>query len=136
MKAVAVFCAAIAMLVLSVVLMELIFKLFEIKANEALRLITAQLIGYLLWFGTLVLLLRTRYRSPFWESLAWFRPKQGFWRAASQGPMLAFAVASFVPSGVSTPWLRALLRKSTLAGSMTNEVNGSRLWSVRNSMAF
>lgn len=83
---------AIPCLVLSVVLMELIFKLFEIKANEALRLITAQLIGYLLWFGTLVLLLRTRYRSPFWESLAWFRPKQGFWRAASQGPMLAFAV--------------------------------------------
>jgi hypothetical protein len=30
-----------------------------------------------------------------------------------------------VPSGVSTPWLIALLRKSTLAGSMKIEVSGS-----------
>ena len=34
--------------------------------------------------------------------------------------------ASAVPSGVSTPWLMALLRNSTLAGSMKIEVSGSR----------
>ena len=40
------------------------------------------------------------------------------------------STASVVPSGVSTPWLIALLRKSTLAGSISSEVNGSRSWST------
>jgi hypothetical protein len=35
-----------------------------------------------------------------------------------------------VPSGVSTPWLIALLRNSTLPGSMISEASGSRLWST------
>ena len=37
---------------------------------------------------------------------------------------------SAVPRGVSTPWLMALLRKSTLAGSIRIEVSGSRPASV------
>ncbi len=37
-----------------------------------------------------------------------------------------------MPSGVSTPWLMALLRKKILAGSMNTDVSGSRSWSTRN----
>ena len=40
-----------------------------------------------------------------------------------------------MPSGVSTPWLMALLRKRTFAGSMTIEVSGSRLLSTSHSTA-
>ncbi len=39
--------------------------------------------------------------------------------------------ASLSPSGVSTPWLIALFRKNTLAGSMMMLVNGSRWLSTR-----
>lgn len=84
---------AIPCLVLSVVAMELVAKAFATPPSQAWRLVVAQLIGYLLWFGSLVLLLRLRYERPFWDSLAWFWPKQGFLRCVFQGPMLAFAVA-------------------------------------------
>lgn len=46
---------------------------------------------------------------------------------------LPVASAWVVPSGVSTPWLMALLRKSTLAGSMKIEVSGSRSCPTRKS---
>ena len=36
--------------------------------------------------------------------------------------------ASATPSGPRTPWLIALLRKSTLAGSISSEASGSRSW--------
>ena len=41
------------------------------------------------------------------------------------------SAASWMPSGVSTPWLMALLRNSTFAGSMKMEVSGSRPLSTR-----
>jgi hypothetical protein len=41
------------------------------------------------------------------------------------------SAASWMPSGVSTPWLIALLRKSTFAGSMKIEVSGSNPLSTR-----
>ena len=40
-----------------------------------------------------------------------------------------------VASGVSTPWLMALFRKSTLAGSISIEVRNSTLLLMRNSTA-
>ena len=39
---------------------------------------------------------------------------------------LPFWLASDRPSGVSTPWLTALLRKKTFAGSMSSDTSGSR----------
>ena len=42
-------------------------------------------------------------------------------------------VAWVVPSGVRMPWLMALLRNRTLAGSMKIDVNGSRSWATRKS---
>ena len=38
-----------------------------------------------------------------------------------------------MPSGVSTPWLMALFRNSTLAGSMMRLASGSRLCSISQS---
>ena len=48
------------------------------------------------------------------------------WPRAGRAPTCPISAASAVPSGVSTPWLIALLRNSTLAGSMISEVSGSR----------
>ena len=41
---------------------------------------------------------------------------------------LPFSAASATPSGPSTPWLIALLRNSTLAGSTRIDASGSRLF--------
>ena len=41
---------------------------------------------------------------------------------------LPLSAASATPSGPSTPWLMALLRNSTLAGSTMTDASGSRLW--------
>ena len=45
---------------------------------------------------------------------------------------LPISMACSVPMGVKTPWLMALFRKSTLAGSIRTAVRGSRLRSTRN----
>jgi hypothetical protein len=46
---------------------------------------------------------------------------------------LPVSAAWLVPSGVSTPWLIALLRKRIFAGSINREVRGSKFSSTRNS---
>ena len=38
-----------------------------------------------------------------------------------------------MPSGVSTPWLMALLRNNTFAGSMIRLASGSKLFSISQS---
>lgn len=94
------FAMAFPCLVLSVMAMDLIVKALPGDQPRALQTVIAQLIGYALWFASLVLLLRLRYERDFWPSLKWVMPQQGFWRAVFQGPMLAFAIA----------WLGAFLR--------------------------
>ncbi|MBI3683639.1 MAG: CPBP family intramembrane metalloprotease [Acidobacteria bacterium] len=80
-------------LVLSVMVMEGLVWFIPSRPGKAAQLLAAQFIGYGLWFASLILLFRVRYEAPFWSSLAWVMPKQGFWRAVVQGPMLAFAIA-------------------------------------------
>ena len=46
------------------------------------------------------------------------------------------SAACWMPSGVSTPWLMALLRNSTFAGSMMMLVSGSRFIVTSQSTAF
>src|SRR5207249_1079345 len=43
--------------------------------------------------------------------------------------------ASVPPSGARKPWLMALFRNSTLAGSTMMDTSGSRVWLTRNSTA-
>ena len=55
------------------------------------------------------------------------------WPRAGTGWTCPAAAACWMPSGVRTPWLMALFRNSTLAGSMKMLVSGSRPWSTRKS---
>ncbi|MBI4908439.1 MAG: CPBP family intramembrane metalloprotease [Acidobacteria bacterium] len=89
-------------LVLSVVVMEGISLLLPQKPSQPVYFLLAQMVGYVMWFASLVLLLRVRYDAPFLSSLAWVIPKQGFWRFVLQGPMLAFAVG-FLLTVLRTP---------------------------------
>jgi uncharacterized protein len=95
-------------LVLSLAAMELIIRMIPGEQPRALQAVIAQLTGYSFWFASLVLLLRLRYEKPFWQSLRWVMPRQGFWRSVFQGPMLAFAIA----------WIGAFLRVPNVDGPM------------------
>ena len=53
------------------------------------------------------------------------RPGPGF-ASSRNSTDLPFTAASEIPRGVRTPWLMALLRKKTFAGSISNETRGSR----------
>lgn len=81
-------------LVLSVALLEVVFFFLPSKPPQTMYFLLAQFIGYALWFGSLILLLRVRYDAPFWPSLRWVMPRHGFWRAVVQGPLLAFTIAA------------------------------------------
>ena len=52
----------------------------------------AQLIWYLMIFVALHLLLKIRYRAPFWRSLGWRFPFRGAVLALVAGPVLVFAL--------------------------------------------
>jgi CAAX protease family protein len=79
-------------LVLSLAVMEGLTWLLPVKPSKGIYLLTAQFIGYVLWFATLVLLLRVRYAAPFWKSLAWIMPRRGLWASLFLGPLLTFGV--------------------------------------------
>ena len=62
------------------------------------------------------------------------RPGPGF--ASSRNRIdLPCSAAWLMPSGVSTPWLMALLRNNTLAGSMISDASGSRPCAMSKSTA-
>jgi len=59
------------------------------------------------------------------------RPTPGPGLASSRNRIdLPLSAACWVPSGVSTPWLMALFRKNTFAGSMMMLVSGNRLFAI------
>lgn len=43
----------------------------SLMQNRPGGLLAGQLIGYLIWFSIIALLIRVRYRKPFWRSLGW-----------------------------------------------------------------
>jgi uncharacterized protein len=59
---------------------------------KAAKLLPAQFIAYGLWFGCLFLLLKTKYDMPFWRSMAWKVPWDGFFWTVLGGPALAFTI--------------------------------------------
>lgn len=60
--------------------------------GTAFQGLLAQLIWYLLVFGVLYLMLRTRYDRPFWRSLGWHFPFRGMAVTLFGGPLLAFGI--------------------------------------------
>jgi membrane protease YdiL (CAAX protease family) len=87
------FSLALPCLVLSLLVVKGIELILPVPTGKAVMLLPAQFIGYALWFSSLVALLRIKYGKPFWRSLAWTMPVQGFWRAVFSGPLLAFYIA-------------------------------------------
>jgi membrane protease YdiL (CAAX protease family) len=61
---------------------------------KALRVWTSMLFFYAFWFSCLYVLLKSRYRRPFWQSLGWHVPPRGLMASAAAGPLLAFAVGA------------------------------------------
>ncbi len=59
---------------------------------KSLRVWTSMLFFYAFWFSCLYVLLKTRYRRPFWESLGWQLPARGFAASIIAGPLLAFTI--------------------------------------------
>jgi len=87
------FSAAVPSLLVSGVAVKFVFHaLGWHMQGQAPELLAAQFLGYLFWFGFLYLLLRLRYRRPFWKSLAWVRPGEQFFRLAGWGIALAVGI--------------------------------------------
>ena len=61
--------------------------------SRAVELLPAQFLGFALSFLLLALFLRLKYRRPFWTSLGWVRPWEGFAYRAASGVTLALAIA-------------------------------------------
>lgn len=79
-------------LIVSLLFTQGISQLMPQPLNQAMKLVIAQLAGYLLWFGSLVLLFRTVYERPFWRSLKWVMPEKGLGFSIFLGPILAVAI--------------------------------------------
>ncbi len=71
-----------------------------------------------LWFAALCGVMRFGYGRPFWRSLAWVRPRRGFWDAAAWGVLTALisvAISSLLPAPhVKTPMEDLLRDRSSL----------------------
>jgi membrane protease YdiL (CAAX protease family) len=70
----------------------------------------AMLVFYLLWFGSLYLVLKTKYARPFWPSLAWTMPDRGKGAILLGGPALALTVA-LLGALLKTPQTELPIRK-------------------------
>lgn len=70
-----------------------LFALAPAPPSDAVKAITLQFTAYALWFGVLILLLKTRYDQPFWRSLGWKVPWGGMLVTLFAGPVLVLVVA-------------------------------------------
>lgn len=72
----------------------LLVKLFGsiIPFGKPFQGLLAQLIWYVLLFAALCVLLKTRYRAPFWKSLGWRFPFRGAALTLFAGPFLAISI--------------------------------------------
>lgn len=87
------FALAVPCLFISVLLSKGLFALSPEPPSDAVKAITLQFTAYALWFGVLILLLKTRYDQPFWRSLAWRLPWRGMLTTLFTGPALVLVVA-------------------------------------------
>ncbi len=69
---------------------------------HALQILGAQFLGYGLWFLWLYMLLKARYRRPFWQSLGWIRPLGRRRVGLFLGPVVALAVGALA-AALGTP---------------------------------
>ena len=60
---------------------------------NAVRVLAFQSAIYLLLVGALYLVITSRYRRPFWQSMGWVAPDQGKWWCVFGGPALAIGLS-------------------------------------------
>lgn len=65
-----------------------------LRAGKAAELLPAQFIGYGFWFGSLAMLLRMRYNTPFWRAMHWTMPARSILPSLGLGAGLSIAVAA------------------------------------------
>ncbi len=86
--------AAVPSFLAAALLVRIVATTLGVQSHgEAPELLAAQFLGYGFWFGALFIFLRTKYRRPFWKSLAW--TSAGNWGGhVVQGVLLAIGVAA------------------------------------------
>ncbi len=62
-------------------------------SNNAVRALAFQGTIYALLIGALYLVITSRYRRPFWQSMGWVAPQHGKWWCIFGGPALAIALS-------------------------------------------
>ena len=87
------FALAVPCLFISVLLSKGLLALAPAPPSDAVKAITLQFTAYALWFGVLILLLKTRYDQPFWRSLGCKVPWRGMLVTLLTGPTLVLVVA-------------------------------------------
>jgi uncharacterized protein len=55
---------------------------------------TSMLLFYVFWFGSLYLMLNSRYGRPFWPSLGWTVPERGAIASFLAGPLIALSIGA------------------------------------------
>lgn len=99
---------AIPMFLIAVVVVQVFLYTTGWRPHaKAVVPIAVQFLFYGLWFGVLYGLIRMRYGQPFWRSLAWVPPPNGWWTNAGWGVLTAVAsvalAAALRPPQVTTP---------------------------------
>jgi membrane protease YdiL (CAAX protease family) len=95
---------SIVSLFLTLLLLRFVPFLHGLK--DPYKLLVGQLIWYVISFGWLFLILRTRYDRPFWQSLGWLPPRVG--QAVGSfalGPILAIGLG-LIGAAMRTPQMR------------------------------
>jgi len=62
-------------------------------SNNAVRALAFQSAIYALLVGALYLVIVSRYRRPFWQSMGWVAPERGKWWCIFGGPALAIGLS-------------------------------------------
>jgi membrane protease YdiL (CAAX protease family) len=62
-------------------------------SNNAVRALAFQSAIYALLVGALYLVITSRYRRPFWQSMGWVTPERGAWWCVFGGPALAIGLS-------------------------------------------
>jgi len=62
-------------------------------SNNAVRALAFQSAIYALLVGALYLVIASRYRRPFWQSMGWVAPERGKWWCIFGGPALAIGLS-------------------------------------------
>jgi membrane protease YdiL (CAAX protease family) len=88
-----------------------IFHLFPSSTRpKIVDLVVAQFVAYGIWLLALAAIFRFRHGRPFWRSLGWVQPPDGFARYLALGPVLALATGA-ISALLRTPDVQTPMRE-------------------------